>query len=225
VDLGAPLLAQVPALGDAYEAWVHRSVKPGRSLRIFRSRFLESFTHIPWWLVLVVWVPLAAGLVAVAAVRFDLSAGALALRVVAGVVLWTLLEYALHRYVFHHRFHTPRGHQIHFLAHGIHHLDPWDRTRLVFPPLLGLVVAVAIFGGLRLFLDFPDTCAVMAGVLVGYVVYDMTHYYTHHATPRTRWGKFLKRYHLEHHHRAPERMFGVSSPLWDLVLRTGRTPR
>ena len=32
--------------------------------------------------------------------------------------------------------------------------------------------------------------------------------------------KFLKRYHLQHHYKTPEQRFGVSSPLWDLVLGT-----
>jgi dihydroceramide fatty acyl 2-hydroxylase len=222
VDLRAPLLAQVPALGDGYDAWVHRSVRRDGSLRIFRSGFLEAFTHIPWWLVPVVWVPLLVGLLVVATSWLGLSAGAAAARFATGVLLWTLIEYVLHRFVFHHRFRGPRGHQAHFLLHGIHHLDPWDRTRLVFPPLAGLVVALPIFGALRLALPLPAACAAMAGILAGYVVYDMTHYYSHHARPNTALGRFLKRWHLEHHHRSPDRLFGVSSPLWDLVFRTGR---
>jgi 4-hydroxysphinganine ceramide fatty acyl 2-hydroxylase len=65
----------------------------------------------------------------------------------------------------------------------------------------------------------------MAGLLTGYIVYDMTHYYTHHARPKTRWGKWLKAWHLAHHHKYWTRMYGVSSPIWDLVFRTGRPPK
>ena len=64
--------------------------------------------------------------------------------------------------------------------------------------------------------------ASMAGLLAGYVTYDMTHYYTHHAKPKSRWGKFLKAYHLAHHHKHWMAMYGVSQPLWDIVFRTGR---
>jgi hypothetical protein len=49
----------------------------------------------------------------------------------------------------------------------------------------------------------------------------MIHYYTHHGRPRSRWGKYLRAYHLSHHHRHQHRLFGVSQPLWDLIFRTG----
>ena len=63
----------------------------------------------------------------------------------------------------------------------------------------------------------------MGGLLIGYLVYDLSHYYQHHAKPRSRLGKWLKRYHLEHHHRRPDALYGVSNPFWDVVLRTGRS--
>jgi dihydroceramide fatty acyl 2-hydroxylase len=227
-DLAAPLLPQVAALGADYDAWVHRSVRPQRtadgrpgSLRIFRSDRLEAMSHIPWWLVLVVWVPVIVGLF-VAASALGLDAPDLAGWAVAGLAFWTLVEYALHRFVFHWRPRTALGRRVHFLAHGIHHLDPWDPTRLVFPPVAGVIVASMIFSLIWLVLPLAAALATMAGLLCGYLVYDMTHYYTHHGRPRGRWGKFLKQYHLAHHHKHHERMFGVSQPLWDMVFRTGR---
>jgi len=59
-----------------------------------------------------------------------------------------------------------------------------------------------------------------AGFVVGYLFYDGTHYYVHHFVPATRWGKFLRRHHMTHHHADHDGGFGVSSPLWDLVFRT-----
>ena len=53
-----------------------------------------------------------------------------------------------------------------------------------------------------------------------YLAYDLLHYATHHLpmpSPALRW---LKRHHLLHHHATPDDRFGVSSPLWDFVLRT-----
>ena len=40
------------------------------------------------------------------------------------------------------------------------------------------------------------------------------------ANTGTRFGKFLRQYHLTHHYASPDRHFGVSSPLWDVVFRT-----
>jgi len=227
VDLERPILAQVGGLED-YWTWVHRSVKPGRSLRIFRSGLLESFSHIPWWLVVVVWVPVVVALAALALAWRGVPAGRLAGLAFVGLFVWTFVEYALHRFVFHHEVRSPFGRRLHFLAHGIHHLDPWDRLRLVFPPVPAMLIAAPIFGLLYLAVlgtaePLENAFAHMAGLLVGYLVYDLSHYYQHHAKPRTRLGRWLKRYHLEHHHKHPHALYGVSTPLWDVVFRTGRS--
>lgn len=222
VALDQALVPQVRSMGSGYDAWVHRSIKPQGSLRIFRSDHLERFTHVAWWLVLAVWVPVVVVLWGLALTWQRLPAATTALLALAGVLGWTLLEYVLHRFVFHWRPQGPLGRQFHFLIHGIHHLDPWDATRLVFPPLAGFLVAAPLFGLLWLALPPGPALAVMGGLLSGYMLYDMTHYHVHHRTCRTRWGKFLKKYHLAHHHKHPYAMYGVSSPLWDLVFRTGR---
>jgi dihydroceramide fatty acyl 2-hydroxylase len=227
VDLEQPILAQVGAIGEGYDAWVHRSIKPKGSLRIFHNSVLEALSHIPWWLVLVVWVPVTIALFLAAVVGQNLPLGRAMWLAAVGFLAWTLLEYVLHRWIFHYKVSTPFGRKLHFLAHGIHHLDPWDRTRLVFPPLAAAGIAVVVFLAIYLAVSWtsaplPTAMAVMSGLLVGYLVYDMTHYYTHHAKPKSRWGKYLKRYHLEHHHKHPERLFGVSSPLWDVVFGTAR---
>lgn len=222
VDLSEPLLPQVAALGDRYDAWVHRSIKPDGSLRIFRSDGWERLSHIPWWLVLVVWIPIVVGLFVGAVTWRGLAVGPALGYAFAGLFAWTLMEYGLHRFLFHYRPRSAIGRRIHFLAHGIHHLDPWDATRLVFPPLAGMIIATPIFLAFLLVLQPGPAMAAMSGLLAGYIVYDMTHYYTHHGRPRGRWGKYLKAYHLAHHHKHWTRMFGVSQPLWDIVFRTGR---
>ena len=227
VDLEQPILSQVGALED-YWAWVHRSQKPGRSLRIFRSGLLESFSHIPWWLVVVVWVPITAALFAYAVGGRGLAPLRVGWLTLLGLFIWTFVEYALHRFAFHHEVRSPFGRQFHFLAHGVHHLDPWDRMRLVFPPLAAVSIALPIFALLYVCVlwtaePLGTACALMAGLLVGYLFYDLSHYYQHHAKPRSRVGKWLKRYHLEHHHKHPHALYGVSNPLWDVILRTGRS--
>jgi dihydroceramide fatty acyl 2-hydroxylase len=245
-DLARPLLVQVGDLGERYDAWVHDSIAPkgalhanGRlleagdriarrwpeSLRIFESDFLEVLSHPRWPTILAIWVPVVAVLVYASVAWAGLTPGRAASWALAGLVFWTLTEYLLHRFAFHYRPRSAFGRKLHFLAHGIHHLDPWDPTRLVFPPLAGFGVGAVLFAVLLIPLGVAQALATMGGLLAGYVVYDMTHYYTHHARPRTRWGKYLKAWHLAHHHKWPRRMYGVSSPLWDLVFRTGRPPK
>ena len=144
--------------------------------------------------------------------------GPFSLHVLAGVFVWTLTEYVLHRFVFHLIPKSGWGRKLHFVLHGVHHLDPWDRTRLVFPPVGGILIMGAIFGLWTLVLPVASVVAGFVGFVIGYITYDMTHYYTHHGRPKSRWGKFLKTWHLAHHHKAWEAMYGVSSPLWDYVF-------
>lgn len=235
VDLTAPLLPQIAALGDDYESWVHRgisvktlkqlqAVQTGRwpgSLRIFTQDWLEPGTHIAWPHVLLVWLPVALGSLWLAGGWQRLGWPAVFGWAGYGFASWTLLEYVLHRFVFHHIPRAPWGRKLHFLAHGIHHFDPWDATRLLFPIPAALVLAAIVFALLSLALTPPHTLAFFGGLIFGYVTYDMSHYVSHHLKRRGRWLDFLKRYHLAHHHRDHDRRFGVSQPFWDLVFRTG----
>ena len=59
-----------------------------------------------------------------------------------------------------------------------------------------------------------------AGLVLGYVWYDLTHYYLHHALPTTAMGKWLRKYHLVHHFKTPGVRYGITTPLWDLVFGT-----
>ncbi len=59
-----------------------------------------------------------------------------------------------------------------------------------------------------------------AGFLTGYLVYDLMHYATHHFPMRKGIWKQLKRLHMQHHYKYPNQLFGVSSPIWDLVFST-----
>jgi sterol desaturase/sphingolipid hydroxylase (fatty acid hydroxylase superfamily) len=139
----------------------------------------------------------------------------------AGFLTWTFVEYVLHRWFFHTRPRTPGQIRAHFLAHGIHHLDPRDATRLVFPPLAGAGIALVLYALFEVLLPTGLACAFLSGLLAGYLAYDMSHYASHHMRPREPWLRYLSRYHQAHHHRDPDALFGVSSPLWDLVFRTG----
>lgn len=120
----------------------------------------------------------------------------------AGAVLWSAMEYAFHRFVFHH---VPRGRagaQLHFLAHGCHHKAPADTLRLTFPPAAAAPViflsraaffslaemafgAAAAYGHSVTTKDAATHRArgvasfLFAGCLLGYVAYDCTHFALH----------------------------------------------
>jgi len=235
VDLTRPLYPQVAGLGDRYFDWVHIPIRKSvlkelenrgdgpwaGSVRIFNQDWLEVMTHISWRLVLMLWVPVIIGLLVGARMWESISWGSLAGTWFLGILVWTLVEYGLHRFIFHTAPKSAGGIKAHFLAHGIHHYDPFDGTRLVFPPLGGLGIATVLFLGMEMFLPTAQAMVLMAGLLTGYLIYDMSHYISHHGRITDPWFRFLHRYHKAHHHRDPDALFGVSNPLWDIVFRTG----
>jgi sterol desaturase/sphingolipid hydroxylase (fatty acid hydroxylase superfamily) len=105
------------------------------------------------------------------------------------------------------------------MLHGYHHDYPNDPGRLVAPPVLSWPIAICTFI-VQLSLFGSWSMPLFAGTCLGYLGYDWVHYYTHHARPKTKVGKFIRRFHLEHHYRNALEQYGISSPLWDLVFRT-----
>lgn len=95
-----------------------------------------------------------------------------------------------------------------------------DHYRLVFPPVAALVVASMFFPLFYFSFGHPIWMPVGAGVLTGYVIYDCTHYYLHHATIWTSYMRFMKSYHMKHHYEFNDTLYGVSNPFWDYVFCT-----
>ena len=89
------------------------------------------------------------------------------------------------------------------------------------PLVVSMPVGGVILVALWLLLG-PTALTAFAGVMHGYLAYDVLHYYIHKRPMRSRIGMYLRRHHLQHHYAAPERNFGVSTPFWDFVFRTTR---
>jgi sterol desaturase/sphingolipid hydroxylase (fatty acid hydroxylase superfamily) len=143
--------------------------------------------------------------------------GARALRL--GMLITTLIEYCLHRFLFHMSVHDEKGRMQLFLLHGYHHDFPNDPMRLVLPPI-GIWPVAVIVGVIYWAIFGAYFWPVFGGTAAGYIAYDWTHYYTHHFNPKGGVGRWLKRYHMLHHHDSPEQRYGITTPLWDLVFRT-----
>jgi sterol desaturase/sphingolipid hydroxylase (fatty acid hydroxylase superfamily) len=137
----------------------------------------------------------------------------------SGVLLTSLIEYCLHRFAFHFNAKT-KTEKLHlFLMHGYHHEFPDDPMRLVLPPI-GIWPVALIIGLLWKLIFGAYFWPVFAGTAAGYVAYDWTHYYTHYFNPKSGPGRWIKRYHMLHHHDSPNHRYGITSPLWDLAFGT-----
>jgi dihydroceramide fatty acyl 2-hydroxylase len=187
------------------------------SPRIFDNAFLDRFSRIDHRIPPMVYGPLILGLTAFAIHRIGILASLEGLLI--GYVSWTLTEYFGHRYIFHFEMKSRLGARIHFLIHGIHHDYPSDPLRLVMPLLMSLPI-IALAALIVLSIGGALALPILAGFIAGYVAYDMVHYHVHHGTAHTAFGRYLKRTHMLHHFRTPDRWYGVSAPWWDAVFRT-----
>jgi sterol desaturase/sphingolipid hydroxylase (fatty acid hydroxylase superfamily) len=201
--------------------------KDPKSIRLFKSDFLEFFTHISPLTIIILWVPVTVFLLATAILTAHAGAFPWFIPAAFGIGLfgWTLAEYTLHRFLFHYQAKTPKTERIFFLFHGVHHAQPQDKTRLVMPFPVTIPMALVFYGLFTLVLGVLLKAAqwvnpMAAGFMVGYLIYDLTHYATHHFRMRHGYARYIKRYHMAHHYKSPDTRFGVSSPLWDWVFGT-----
>jgi dihydroceramide fatty acyl 2-hydroxylase len=196
-----------------------RTARLSASPPLFQNRFLDFFSRIHPSVPALIFVPVIVALIVLGANR---GQGALEIVVLfaAGLLIWTLSEYWLHRKFFHWDPDHPIGHRMHFIIHGVHHDHPNDRLRLVMPPAASIPLAALFFGIFWLVFGLPTAFPLFAGFLAGYLAYDYTHYYLHHFVPKSQLGKKLREQHMRHHFQDHRYGFGVSSPIWDVVFRT-----
>lgn len=126
------MLVQVHRVGNLYDQWIH--VPVDKELRLFESNFMEFFSKSPWWVVPSVWVPVILYILYMSVFGGPsvmpwipetprLTYVEVFCYASAGILLWTLIEYSLHRFIFHaippssSRFLMT----MHFMLHGQHH--------------------------------------------------------------------------------------------------------
>ncbi len=136
------------------------------------------------------------------------------LYVVAGLAIWSLLEYAMHRFVLH-RIDPFRR------LHDEHHRQP--QALLATPTLLSAVlIIVFVFLPATLLGNLPIGCGITLGVTTGYFAFGVVHYAVHHSRLHGTWLIQCRRLHAQHH-RFPDRHFGVTMTIWDRIFRTDKT--
>ncbi|XP_054002790.1 fatty acid 2-hydroxylase [Hylaeus anthracinus] len=226
IDWNAPILRQVGNLGDKYWEWMNLPVN--RKIRLFESNLLEIISITPWYFIPIVWVPVCIYFLysGFATITNNYTGSAVFEALVSyafGIFLWSILEYILHRKLFH--FKPPATSKVlislHFVIHGVHHKAPFDDRRLVFPPGAGLLVAKLLWLIYEALFSEKTIYFIAAGTTTGYICYDLIHYYLHHGSPND--GTYLytmKRNHNYHHFSHHDLGFGISSKFWDYALGT-----
>jgi sterol desaturase/sphingolipid hydroxylase (fatty acid hydroxylase superfamily) len=145
---------------------------------------------------------------------------------VAGYIVWTWVEYEVHRYVLHGRFADGPGVIQHFLhanfdhLHWEHHARPWDGNH-VSGTLKDTGLFVAILLGLSLLFPSWTASLLIAGVIQAYILEEWVHHSVHFGRFKNRYFRYIRRHHLYHHSpRGSEAGYGLTNGFWDVVYRT-----
>ena len=135
-----------------------------------------------------------------------------------GLFAFSFIEYFFHRWMFHTRIPLfAQGHQM-------HHEHPLGYDSLpFFLPGVVLLLLTGVFMAIM-----PDGMALLlaGSITMGYIAYGLSHFIIHHVRFKhpllRRWAGS---HHVHHYH--PETNYGLTTPLWDIVLGTRyvRQPR
>ncbi|MGH6888514.1 MAG: sterol desaturase family protein [Rhizomicrobium sp.] len=192
------------------------------SPRLFQNSLLDRLSRVHHFVPLLLYCPVVVGLL-FAASR-TVQAIPVLVAFAGGYLLWTLVEYLGHRFLFHYRPATASGLRLQYLIHGVHHAHPDDFLRLVMPPLMSLPIIAAAGTVLRALCGPALFMPALAGFVAGYLAYDMLHFHIHHRRPRSSLERLLRYRHMYHHFRDDSCCYGVSAPWWDVVFGTRPMP-
>ena len=234
-DYDKPLYAQFVEQNmsfDQYMAFLHYPkvlVNPVRSVVLFENPILEFLTKSPWWHVLIVY--------SLDTLRFayslDWENKTNWFFIVAGVLAWTFLEYAIHQYMLHpehfwlkhvdkspHRF---KIFALHLAMHGMHHAFPTDPLRMLEPAFISSIISHTIIYPLLyrpLLGEYADAAALGTGL--AYMCYDLFHFFLHKGAFTNESLKGYRSWHMQHHYNEGKFQYGVTTHFWDNVIGTGR---
>ena len=175
------------------------------------------------WMPVALYLPLAAILAGFSLAMDPRPAWEIISLIALGLFSWTLIEYFLHRFVFHAVKLKEPWDQLASAFHLSHHhaVVTGEPDVVITRPAGSLPFAILFFFLFALLSwSFSAAALIETGVFVGYLLYEATHYGAHHFHPRHRFLRYLKNYHLQHHFRDSSRSFGVTSPIWDRIFKT-----
>lgn len=184
----------------------------GRSLnRCGNALAWISTTRTNYWAEFCVDMTLIGVLFYEGALRIGNAAWEAPLAIVLGLLAFTFIEYCFHRWLFHTRI------PLFAEGHRLHHENPLGYDSVPF--FLPAVLSLGLIGLCTLVLPTGFSFLLIASITLGYVSYGLSHFIMHHVRFRSPMLRHWAALHQIHHHH-PETNFGVTSPLWDILLGT-----
>ena len=144
--------------------------------------------------------------------------------VLVGLLLWTLIEYGLHRILLHWRPRQGTWRRLLTSRRREHRRHPRDPARIPVAPQHSLPGSALM---LLLFVwaapDLKTAAGMISGLWAGLLYYELVHYRIHRSKSSggALWQQ--RRGHFYNHFVDDRFCFGVTSPLWDWIFGTYRT--
>lgn len=189
------------------------------SVPLFKNKWVDRFTRTHIAIPVSLFFLYAFGLILYTQMKTNLTNYQVVSLFFGGWLLFTFVEYLVHRYVYHMEASTPKKAKMQYTMHGVHHDYPKDKQRLAMPPFLSVTISTILLLIFELLLD-KYSFSFLAGFLVGYAFYLLVHYSVHIFRMPNNFLKALWINHSIHHYSPEDAMFGVSSPIWDYVFGT-----
>ena len=135
---------------------------------------------------------------------------------ISGIVLWTSLEYVLHRFLGHEH----KGKNFFKAEHSLHH----QKVHYFAPAFKKIVaaasVALLLTATLSLIFVWPFAVAFVLGLIGMFGLYQTTHSRFHKRGPIAKPFIILRKHHFYHHFHQPKLNHGVTTRFWDRVFGT-----
>jgi sterol desaturase/sphingolipid hydroxylase (fatty acid hydroxylase superfamily) len=196
---------------------------PAGRLTLFQNPVLEFCTFSHPLAAIALWLPV--GLVCLGWPELSPSApgiGAFSrvLLALAGVAVWGLAEYAIHRWIFHFPAKREFSRRFVFVIHGCHHVDPQDARRNMMPLTAAIPIGLAVFSSAAWLLGPTPATQFFGAFALAYLAYDVTHFALHQLKFSNRLLRALQERHRTHHFRNARKNYATLSTWVDHVFGT-----
>ena len=187
--------------------------------QLFENPVLEGLTRTNFWFPVSLYYILAVAVLVYGFATETFVFLTTAVTFIGGFLSFSLVEYLIHRFLFHFRPKSDKQKKLLYTMHGVHHEFPRDKDRLVMPPVVSILLA-CIFFALFYFLIGKYAFIFFPGFIAGYSTYLFIHYAVHAYRPPNNFLKYLWKHHSLHHYKDTNSAFAVSFPLWDIIFGT-----
>jgi sterol desaturase/sphingolipid hydroxylase (fatty acid hydroxylase superfamily) len=144
------------------------------------------------------------------------------------IALSPFIEYFAHVYILHapYKVNSPIRNDFLDDIHREHHKRPrdmshlWGDMRLVCTSIITITILTAI-----IFRDSDIIIMVQMSCIIYYLIYEWFHLVAHtDLKPLTRYGKYMKNFHLWHHYKNDSYWYGITSPIGDILFGKFKNP-